>query len=84
MLDASYQGVKRLFLLVYSDSDDANRITADSHQDIFFQELKRKITTLKWMEDIFMISHLMTQLSSMMKLEKYQQDKLMIIRLDVY
>ena len=36
------------------------------------------------MEEIFMISQLMTQLSNMMKSEMYQQDKVMIIQLVVY
>ena len=36
------------------------------------------------MEKTFMISHLMTQLSNMMKSEKYQQDKVMIMQLVVY
>ena len=36
------------------------------------------------MEEIFMINQLMTQLNNMMKLEKYQQDKVMIILLVVY
>ena len=33
-------------------------------QDIFFQELKSAITTLKLMEEIFMIKQLMIQLSN--------------------
>ena len=36
------------------------------------------------MEEIFMISQLVTQLSNMIKSEKYQQDEVMIIQLDVY
>ena len=36
------------------------------------------------MEEIFMISQLMIQSGNTMKLEKYQQDKVMIIRLDAY
>ena len=36
------------------------------------------------MVEIFIISQLMTQLSDMTKLEKYQQDKVMIIQLVVY
>ena len=36
------------------------------------------------MVEIFMISQLMTQLNNMKKLEKYQQDKVMIILLVVY
>ena len=36
------------------------------------------------MEEIFMISQLMIQLNNTMKLEKYQQDKVMIILQAVY
>ena len=36
------------------------------------------------MEEIFMINQLTTQLNNMMKLEKYQLDKVMIIHLVVY
>ena len=36
------------------------------------------------MVETFMINQLMTQLNNMMKLEKYQQDKGMIILLVVY
>ena len=39
-LDASYQGVKRLFVLAYSDSGDDNRITADSHRRYFLPRVK--------------------------------------------
>ena len=53
-------------------------------KNIFFQELKQKITTSKLMEEIYMISQLMTQLSKTRKSENYQQDKVMIIQLLVY
>ena len=53
-------------------------------ENIFFQDLKQKIITLKLMEEIFMINHLMTELNNTTKLEKYQQDKVMIIQLVVY
>ena len=36
------------------------------------------------MEEIFMISQLMTQLNNTTKLEKYQSDKAMIAQLVVY
>ena len=53
-------------------------------KNVFFQELKWKITTLKLMEKKFMIKQLMIQLSNMMKSEKNQQDKVMITQLVVY
>ena len=45
LIDYSCQGVKRLFVLTY---DHVNGITAE------------KITTLKMMEEVFMINQLMT------------------------
>ena len=42
MLDASYQGVKRLFVLVYRDCGGANRVTADSHRRYFLPRVKIK------------------------------------------
>ena len=81
-LDASYQGIKRLFVLAYRDCGDHNRVTSDSHRRYFL--LRIKIATLKLMKEIFMINQLMTYLSNMMKSEKYQQNKMMIARLVVY
>ena len=40
MLDASYQGVKRLFVLAYRDHGGANRVTADSHRRYFLPRVK--------------------------------------------
>ena len=41
-LDASYQGVKRLFVLAYRGCDGANRVTADSHRRYFLPRVKIK------------------------------------------
>ena len=41
-------------------------------KNISFQDLKLKITTSKLMDEIFMISQLMTRLSNMTKSEKYR------------
>ena len=40
MLDSSYQGVKRLFVLAYRDHGGANRVTADSHREYFLPRVK--------------------------------------------
>ena len=40
MLDSSYQGVKRLFVLAYRDQGGANRVTADSHRSYFLPRVK--------------------------------------------
>ena len=39
LLDASYQGAKRLLVLAY-DNTDANRVTADSHRRYFLPRIK--------------------------------------------
>ena len=58
LLDASYHGKKRLFILAYDNTGD-NPVTANSQEDIFFQEQKLKTIILKLMEEIFVISQLM-------------------------
>ena len=40
LLDSSYQGVKRLFVLAYRDHGGANRATADSHRSYFLPRVK--------------------------------------------
>ena len=40
LLDSSYQGVKRLFVLAYRDQGGANRVTADSHRRYFLPRVK--------------------------------------------
>ena len=40
LLDASYQGVKRLFVLSCSDSGDDNRVTSNSHKKYFLPKVK--------------------------------------------
>ena len=40
MLDASYQGVKRLFVLGYRDGGGGNRVTGDSHRRYFLSRVK--------------------------------------------
>ena len=41
LLDSSWQGVKRLFVLAYNNTaDDNNQVSVDSLKNIFFQELK--------------------------------------------
>ena len=81
-LDASFQGINKLFVLPYAS---CNNITHEnSYKNFFFQELKQKITISKLMVEIFMISQLKTQLNNMTKLGKHQQDKRMIILLVLF
>ena len=83
LLDSSYQGVKRLFVLADDNTAGDNQVPVDSSKNIYFQEFKLKITTLQLMEEIFMIIQLITRLSNTTKSEKYQQDRVMITRLVV-
>ena len=39
-IDASYQGVKRLFALAYRNRGSANRVTLDSHRRCFLPRVK--------------------------------------------
>ena len=58
LLDRSYQGVKRLFVLAY-DNTDANRVTADSHRRYFLPRIKIENYNIKIDGKIFMINQLM-------------------------
>ena len=40
LLDSSYQGVKRLFVLAYNNEEGNDQVSVDSYKNIFFQELK--------------------------------------------
>ena len=84
LLDTSYQGAKELFVIAYDNIGGVNKVSIDFFKNIFFQELKQKITTSKLMEETFMSSQLMTRLSNATKSDKYQQDEVMIIQLVAY
>ena len=70
LLDSSYQGVKRLFVLAYNNKDGDNHVSVDSFKKYFLPRVK-----ITLMVETFIISQLMTQLNNTTKLEKYQQDK---------
>ena len=81
-LDASIQGVRKLFLpAMVEKTTTLQKIVTGN---IFFQEEKLKIITLKVMEEIFMTNQLVTRLSNTMNSEKYQQDRVMITKQVVY
>ena len=46
LLDSSYQGVKRLFILTYNNTASNNQVSVDSFKNIFYHEEKLKITKL--------------------------------------
>ena len=47
LLDASYQGVKRLFVLAYKSDGDANRVTANSHKKYFLPRVQTENYNIK-------------------------------------
>ena len=78
LLDSSYQGAKRLFVLAYNNTNGDDQVSTDSYKKCF---LPRENCSIKFDG---MISQLMTQFSNTMKSEKYQQGKEMIMQLVVY
>ena len=83
MLDSSYQGVKRLFVLAYNNKEGDNKISIDSYQKHFLPRVKIENYNIEIDGKNFRISQLTTQLSNTAKSEKYQQDKAMITQLVV-
>ena len=62
-----------------------NNLTRENSFDKYFlPRLKTENYSIEIDGRIFMISQLMTQLSNMMKSERHQQDKVMVILLVVY
>ena len=77
--DASFQGVNRLFVFAFNNTDDnANKVKRDSHRKYFLPRVD--ITNYNVLIDgrNFMINQLAIKSKSMMKLERPQQEKEMI------
>ena len=73
-----------MFVLVHDNTAGNDQVSIDSFKKYFLPRVKIENYSIKVDGKNFMISQLMTQLSNMMKSEKYQQDKVMIIRLIIY
>ena len=83
LLDSSYQGVKRLFVLAYNNTAGDNQVSVDSFKKYFLPRVKIENYKIE-IDETSTISQLMTQLNNTTKLEKYQQAKDMITQLVVY
>ena len=81
LIDSSWQGINGLFVLAYLN-DATSR--ANSYRKYFLPRIKIENYNIEIDGRNSMTSQLMTQLNNMTKLEKYQQDKVMIILLVVY
>ena len=84
LLDSSCQGVKRLFVLAYNNTAGNDQVSVDSYKKYFLPRVKVDNFKMRLMVKTFMINRLIIQLNNMMKLEKYLQDKVMIILQVVY
>ena len=71
LLDSSCQGVNRLFVLAYDNTEGNNQVSVDSYKKYFLPRTKINNYNTE-------INQLMIQLNNMMKLERYQQEKVMI------
>ena len=58
--DSSHQGVKRLLVLAYGNTAGDNQVSVDSFKKYFLPRVKIKIKFSRLMDEIFMISQLMT------------------------
>ena len=83
LLDASYQGVKRLFILAYGNAGN-DLVTANSHRKYFLPRIKIENYNIEIDGRNFYDQPINDQSGNTMKLEKHQQEKVMIIRLDAY
>ena len=83
LLHSGCQGVKRLFAIAYNNKEDNNKVSIGSSKKYFLPRVK--IENYKIEIDVRnFYDQPMIQLSNIMKSEKYQQDKVMIIQLVVY
>ena len=84
--DASYQGVKRLFVLVYDNTEEANSVTADSHRRYFLSKVKIENYNIEidWRNFYDQpINESIKQYNEVIKVST-RQDKVMITRLVFY
>ena len=76
MLDASYQGVKNLFIL--ADNTGANLVPADSHRRYFLPRIKIENYNIEIDGRNFYDQSINNEV------KKYQQDRVMIVLQTVY
>ena len=81
LLDSSYQGVKRLFVLAYNNTEGNNQVSIDSFKKYFLPRVKIENYNIE-IDGKNVYDHPIND--SIKQSEKYQQDKLMITELVVY
>ena len=85
LLDSSYQGVKRLFVLAYNNKENDNgQVSVDSYKKYFLPRVKIENYNVEIDGRNFYDQPVNYSIKQYDELEKYQQDKEMIILLVVY
>ena len=85
LLDSSYQGVKRLFVLAYNNKENDNgQVSVDSYKKYFLPRVKIENYNVEIDGRDFYDQPVNDSMKQYDELEKYQQDKDMIILLVVY
>ena len=79
LLDSSCQGLRRLFLLAYDNTAGDDQVSIDSYKKYFLPIVKIENYNIE-IDGKNFYDQLMTELSNMMKLEKYRQGKGMNIQ----
>ena len=83
-LDASFQGVKRLFVFVFDNTDNGvNKVEKNSQRNYFPQRVNITKFNVLIETEVFMINQLTIKSKNMMKLEKLQLGKEMIMQHDI-
>ena len=77
--DSSYQGVRRSFVLAYDNTAGNDQVSIDSYKKYFLPRVKIENYNIE-IDGKNFYDQLMTELSNMMKLEKYRQGKGMNIQ----
>ena len=84
MLDSSYQGVKRLFVLAYDNTAGSNQVSIDSFKRYFLLRVKIENYKIEIDGRNPLWSPINDSIKPWDEIKKYQQKKVMIIKLVVY
>ena len=83
LLDPSWQGVKRLFVLAYNNKGD-NKVSVDSYKKYFLPRIKIENCNIEIDGRNFYDQAINDSIKQFDRTEKYQQEKVMITKLVVY
>ena len=70
--------------MLFNNTAGNDQVSVDPYKKYFLSRVKIDNYNIELMVETFMINQLMIQLNNVMKLEKYLQDKVMIILQVVY